>query len=410
MRTTRLELPRLYPEQAAIKRHPARFKVFCAGRRAGKTWLGSDMLITGSGALGGAVDGLPVAWFSPTYKMLAQIWRDVVAWAAPVTRNVSVSEKRVELVTGGTIDMWSLENADAARGRKYAGVFIDEAAMVPGLEEAWQAVIRPTLTDYAGWAAFGSTPRGMNHFKTLYDLGRDPGQTDWASWQLATIANPYILPSEVDAARTTMTERRFRQEYLAEFLEGEGYVFRNVTDCSTEAVQEPAEGTYVAGVDFGRSNDYTAICVVDAATKREVYLDRFNGPDWTLQRTRILATLQRYNVTTALLEQNSFGSPNIEEIQKQFRGARAWTTTAQTKRAVVEYLVQLLENRECRLLSRTANEAAAVAESELLAYEQTELPSGMVRYSAPEGRHDDTVIARCLAYWCCRPQRERGIV
>lgn len=410
MRTTRLELPRLYPEQAAIRRHPARFKVFCAGRRAGKTWLGSDMLITGSGALGGAVDGLPVAWFSPTYKMLAQIWRDVVAWAAPVTRNVSVSEKRVELVTGGTIDMWSLENPDAARGRKYAGVFIDEAAMVPGLEEAWQAVIRPTLTDYAGWAAFGSTPRGMNFFKTLYDLGRDPGEPDWYGVQLPTTVNPYIPADEVEAARRDMTARRFRQEYLAEFLEGEGYVFRNVTDCSTEAVQEPGESTYVAGVDFGRSNDYTAICVVDAATKREVYLDRFNGPDWTLQRTRILATLQRYNVTTALLEQNSFGSPNIEEIQKQFRSARAWTTTAQTKRDIVEYLVQLLENRECRLLSRTANEAAAVAESELLAYEQTELPSGMVRYSAPEGRHDDTVIARCLAYWCCRPQRERGIV
>lgn len=394
----------LYPEQRAIADRPERFVVVCEGRRAGKTWLGMERIIT-------AIQrGERTAWFSPTYGMLTDVWRDLFNVLQPRATRVSIQEHRIDCQTGGSLDMWSLDRADAARGRKYKLVVIDEAAMVPTLEDAWQAVIRPTLTDYRGSALFLSTPRGMNFFKTLYDRGRDPNEKDWYGVQLPTTVNPYIPADEVEAARRDMTERRFQQEYMAQFLEGEGYVFRNVTDCSNAPLVEPYEGTFVAGVDFGRSNDYTAVCVVDAETKREVYLDRFNGPDWTLQRTRILGALQRYNVTTALLESNSFGSPNIEEIQKQFRSARAWTTTAQTKRDIVEYLVQLLENKECRLLSRTANDAAAVAEGELLAFEQTELPSGMVRYSAPEGRHDDTVIARCLAFWCCRPQRERGIV
>jgi hypothetical protein len=67
---------------------------------------------------------------------------------APVTRAKNEQEKRLELISGGVIDFWSLDNPDAGRGRKYALVVIDEAAMIPGLEEAWQQSIRPTLTDH----------------------------------------------------------------------------------------------------------------------------------------------------------------------------------------------------------------------------------------------------------------------
>jgi hypothetical protein len=40
----------------------------------------------------------------------------------------------------------------------------------------------------------------------------------------------------------------------------------------------------------------------------------------------------------------------------------------------------------------------AVQTGELLAYESKVLPSGMLRYGAPSGQHDDTVIALGLAY------------
>jgi len=35
---------------------------------------------------------------------------------------------------------------------------------------------------------------------------------------------------------------------------------------------------------------------------------------------------------------------------------------------------------------------------ELQAYQAERLPSGMLRYSAPEGLHDDTVMALALAW------------
>jgi hypothetical protein len=36
---------------------------------------------------------------------------------------------------------------------------------------------------------------------------------------------------------------------------------------------------------------------------------------------------------------------------------------------------------------------------ELAAFEYEILPSGRVRYSAPDGMHDDCVIALALAFW-----------
>jgi len=96
-------------------------------------------------------------------------------------------------------------------------VVVDEAAHVKNLQEVWQQVIRPTLTDLKGGAWFLSTPNGMNYFKTLYDRGQDPERDDWASWQMPTSENPYMEPAEIEAARLDLTEAAFNQEFQALF-------------------------------------------------------------------------------------------------------------------------------------------------------------------------------------------------
>ena len=92
----------------------------------------------------------------------------------PIITHTSKQDHRFEIVGGGSFQMWSLDSADTVRGRKYALALIDEAAMVPNLEDAWNAVIRPTLTDYEGEADFYSTPKGLNYFYTLFGRGDDP--------------------------------------------------------------------------------------------------------------------------------------------------------------------------------------------------------------------------------------------
>ena len=175
----------------------ARFNVLACGRRKhwGKTTLGVDLLVPP------ALEGKPVAWFAPTYKMLTEVWREVRRVFAPATARVSAQEHRLELVTGGVVDMWSLDTPNTARGRRYARAVMDEAAMVADLEDAWNAVIRPTLVDFKGDAWFLSTPKGYGFFRALYEAGQNPDRPDWASWQMPTTSNPHIDPEEVEAAR-----------------------------------------------------------------------------------------------------------------------------------------------------------------------------------------------------------------
>jgi hypothetical protein len=89
-----------------------------------------------------ALAGYPVAWFSPTYKMLAEVWDEIKFRLMPAKSDISEQEHRLALVTGGVIDCWSLEAPDAVRGRKYKRAIVDEAAIVPKLRYAWENVIR----------------------------------------------------------------------------------------------------------------------------------------------------------------------------------------------------------------------------------------------------------------------------
>ncbi len=200
-----------------MKDEAKRFNVVCCGRRTGKTVLAEDLLLEPDRDDNGALAGYPVAYFAPTYKMLQEVWRSVVATSRPVTRHKSEVEHRLELITGGTIDFWSLDKIDGVRGRKYKRVIIDEAAMILYLKAAWQEVIRPLLTDYRGDAWFMSTPKGKNFFYELFTY-HEKFPDEWKSWQMPTSVNPVIDKQEIEAARRTLPALVFAQEYLAQFI------------------------------------------------------------------------------------------------------------------------------------------------------------------------------------------------
>lgn len=365
-----------------------RYNVLACGRRWGKTVLGIERLIRR------AREGYPVAWFGPTYKMMADVWRDVVRATQDEAERVSAMGHRVELKGGGVLELWSLETNDPARGRKYARVVIDEAAMVPALGDVWQIVIRPTLTDYKGDAWFLSTPRGRNFFWQMYQSGLDPLQKEWACWQMPTTANPYIDPNEVEAARQELPERVFQQEYLAQFLDDGGGVFRKVRDAAKAKRAQPYAGRFVMGADWGMQTDFTVLTVMDVKARRVVDIDRFNRIDWEFQRGRLRSMADKWKVAAIYAEHNSFGGPNIEALQREGLPVIAFETTATTKPPLIESLALGFERGEIEILDDP------VLIGELEAYErQVSETTGRSRYNAPAGVHDDCVMSLALAWY-----------
>lgn len=375
-----------HPGQHEILRHPARFKVVACGRRFGKTETGKILLI--ERALAGCVGW----WISPTYRMADDVWREL-KWAldgAIVQKNEEM--RRLDVAGGGVIRVRSGRDPDGLRGAGLDLAVLDEAAYLH--PDVWRAAIRPALADRRGEALFLSTPRGRNWFWGVWMNGQSAAHPDWMSWRFPTAANPLIDPAEIEAARASLPERVFREEYLAEFQDDGGLVFRRVEACATVDVgEQPRAGArYVFGVDWAREDDFTCIAVLDADRRRLVALDRFNEIGWSLQRGRLAALADRWQPEAIWAEANSIGGPNIEALQAEGLPVIPFTTTATSKGPLIEALALALERDELAILRDPA------LLGELGAYRLERLPSGRFRYGAPPGGHDDCVIALALAW------------
>lgn len=387
-----VQLTEMHRVQNQILAEAKRFNVIACGRRFGKDTLGMNLYAeTG-------LAGYPVAWFTPSYKMLADTFQIALRTLKPITSRVSAQDHRIELVTGGVLDMWSLDSQDSARGRKYKRAIINEAGFVPNLMDAWNYVIRPSLADYQGDAWFLGTPKGHNGFWQMFTWGNDK-QThpDWNAWQKATYDNPFIIQSEIEAMRESMPQRAYEQEILAQFNDESGGVFRNIRANATAQIDEPKNHVghhLVMGGDWGQINDFTTLGVMCVTCKREVDIDRFNQTSWAIQRGRIKAMIEEWNVANALLEHNSIGGPNIEALQNDGLPVSSFETTAQSKPQLIQSLALAFERNEFQFI----NDAVTVGELE--AYEEKRSAiTGRPQYSAPEGMHDDTVIRLALENW-----------
>lgn len=212
----------LHPAQLQVEAEAKRFNVLGCGRRFGKTDFGAHRVVKVALA-----QRKPYGWFAPNYKYLLDAWRRIRETLSPAATRVSETDKRIELLGGGSVDFWTLEDQDAGRGYKYGEVTVDEAAKVRYLMEAWTKAIRPTLADLRGSAFFLSTPRGNDDFHELWRRGQDPTFAEWASWRFPTGANPYISEDEIADMERDMPPHAYRQEVLAEFIDTHGvYVQR----------------------------------------------------------------------------------------------------------------------------------------------------------------------------------------
>lgn len=352
-----------------------------------------------------AIRGEPWLWTAPTYDQVRIGW-DESKRACGKAGRFTQDRMTATFPSGGLIRYRSLDDPDRARGHTAAGVVIDEASMVRA--NAWVAVIRPMLIDTGGelWALF--TPNGRNW--TYYEWMRAQTQNDSRAWQVPTVGcaiqngelvrvphpleNPDVPFSEISHLYRTLPERFFRQEILAEFTEDAGGVFRRVREATTavEQVDPVADHQYVFGVDWGKYNDFTVIAVLDITDNSLVYLDRFNMINYMVQIDRLQALYEKFDPAVAVIERNSIGDPILETLRATGMRVRPFNTTHERKTIAIDALALAFE-QGCLTI---VDDPALVGELE--AFEMTRLPGGGLRYAAPEGMHDDTVIALALAW------------
>lgn len=371
----KVALTKLHDAQQTVVDQAKRFNVLNCGRRWGKSVLATNLISETS------IDGYPSGYFAPTYKLLEGTFKEAINILEPIVRRKH-DNQFIELITGGVIEFWSLDNPNAGRSRKYKRVIVDEAAFVAYLLDAWNNAIRPTLTDLIGDAWFLSTPRGKNDFHKFYHRGKY-GEAHWMAWQMPTFTNPFIDKNEIEDARLGLPIAAYNQEYLAEFSDNAANPF-GIEFLKKQIRPLSNQPPVCFGVDLAKSVDWTVVIGLDS-TGKICYFDRWQS-DWDQTRRRIINTV---NGVSTLIDSTGVGDPIVEDIKRQCYGVDGFPFTSKSKQQIMEGLAASIQKGEICILE-------GIMYDELESFEFEYSRNG-VKYTAPSGMHDDIVCALALA-------------
>ena len=331
-----------------------------------------------------------VVWVSPTYKQCKKVFKDIrraIDKANLYGKKPNESDLVIYFSNGSELLFYSAEAYDSIRGETFDAGVGDEMAFWK--REAWTEVLKATLL-VRGKKFLGlSTPKGKNLFYELANQSHD--NKDYHTFKGTSYDNPFIDIKEIEDAKRTLPEHIFRQEYLAEFVDGGAGVFK---DLNIDKAQQITKNCF-AGLDVGRADDYTVLSIFNEKGE-QFYIERWRHSDWATIVKNIANGLRTNNVQTALVEVNSIGDVIFEMLQKEcssYCTIEPFVTTNQSKKEIVESLIVANQNKEVKFL----NVDWLDKELEMFTYEYNP-KSRVIKYSATSGFHDDGVMASCLSF------------
>jgi hypothetical protein len=288
------------------------------------------------------------------------------------------------------------------------------SGVLQGVPAHGRIVLESTPNGAQGWfyercmeALDGDTRWKLHFFPWWHDEGyRIPGA------QVERLTNEEeFLKSEYDLSDEQIAWRRqkqrelgplFVQEYPEDprscFITSGAGFFGPLHDVfAASESTEPRPGMrYVAGLDWGQAQDYTALSIVEVETGQQVELLVINRLPYAEIRARVASACRRWRVQRLVVELNSIGQPNFEALRDELDAdvpeLEGFTTTSSSKQQVLSALRLALEDGALKLLPDPHQIR------QMRAYTAQQTRTGHWQYSAPAGEHDDIVIANALAW------------
>jgi hypothetical protein len=378
-----------FAAQSEIVNAPQRFISLCTGRRFGKTATGVFRLVH---HLWG--DPGDYAWIAPTYSVTQRGIDEMSQIINPKAYRLKGNPPVAHWANGARTAYLSADSDDPVSllGWGFKGGVIDEAARIR--QKAWQQNIRPTFSDKQGWVLFMSTPKGRNWFYDMFARGNDPNFPDYLSKTYRSIDSPYFPEQEWDDAKRDLADSLFRQEYMAEFLADSAGVFNNIDQCRVLTERCSCDGMVVIGIDVAKHTDFTVMIAMCQRCGHCFAIDRFQRLDWTAQKQRIATFVGKHN-GNVLIDASGVGDPIFDDLKAAGMRIQPFLFTSSSKQMLVQELMLAIE--QGAISWPNAGEDWDILTAELRRYEYEYTKSRAIRYSAPEGYHDDCVVSLSLA-------------
>ncbi len=375
----------------------AKKKVIAKGRRWGLTKGYANRAITY--LMNGTSPGL---WVD---TVNSNIDRYVERYFFPVLRNLSPKhwkwrQQRKELeIFGNKLDMRSADRPELIEGFAYKFIMLNEAGIILRKDYLYYNTILPMTLDFNPDFYIGGTPKGKGLFHELAVKAEDPLSENQEFFRFTSFDNPYLTQKDVEELTKEIPKSIQEQEVYAKFLEDESTVFRNLLRSATAMPQEPIAGKrYYLGVDIARIQDYTVLDVLDE-DGNQVDMERFNILDWNIQREKIRFKAKKWNNAQIWLDATSMGGDMMyEDLHNMGLDVQPYKFTNESKKQLVQALMISLDQEKIRIFNKE-DPNGKVQFNEMVIFEYEITASGLIRYRAPEGYHDDCVYGLALANW-----------
>lgn len=393
---TRVQIPYHSGQKKVLFDSKAKKKVIAKGRRWGLTrgyaHRAIEYLYDGVG---------PGLWVD---TVNSNIERYVERYLYPVLNKIPSKywrwrSNRKELdLFGQKLDMRSADRPELIEGFAYKFIMLNEAGIILRNDYLYNNTILPMTIDFNPDFYVGGTPKGKGLFHQLATKAQDAANGKWQFFHFTSYDNPYMDRKEIDGLAAELPEAVRRQEIYAEFLEDVSAVFMKLEACAHARTAEPVfEKRYFLGVDLARLQDYTVLSVMDS-DGNQVYMDRFKEIDWKLQRERVRFVSEKYNKAQIWVDATGVGDPIYEDLVNMGLDVQPYKFNNTSKKQLIQALMISLEQEKIRILARD-EENGKVQFNEMVIFEYEMTSSGLIRYQAPEGYHDDCVIALSLSNW-----------
>jgi phage FluMu gp28-like protein len=369
--------------------NPARYSLIEASTKTGKTvgciaWLFEQ-------ALKGA-RGQNYWWVAPVFGQAEIAFRRTKEGVPKDLYTSTESPPRITLMNGSVITFKSGEKPDGLFGEDVFAAAIDEASRMR--EEAFHA-LRTTMTATRGPMRIIGNVKGRKNWFFALCRRAEAGESGLSYHKLIAadaVQAGVLAREEVEDARRILPDAVFRELYLAEPSDDGGNPFglAAIKECI-----EPIAATrpVVWGWDLAKHVDWTVGIALDQYG-RVCRFERFQSPwDATIDRIVFLTA-----AVPALVDSTGVGDPIVEMLQKR-PGTRfeGYNFNSASKQKLMEGLAVAIQKREVTFPDSPSPPNSPIPirmELENFEYEYTRTG---VRYSAPEGMHDDCVCALALA-------------
>ena len=342
-------------------------------------------------------------FISPYINQGAAVYDEIVLYAKELIRTQNSQSKKITFINGSTLQFMSGENVAGLRGYTMDYGILDEAAFLR--PELWH-VIRPVFAVHGKKVLVISTPYIKNTFYNYYQLGLDKEESNYKSYHAISTDNPFFPLEEIEEARRLQTEDEIRQEYFAEFIVDGGDVFKNLDSvCNNEIFLKEGneDEDYFMGVDIALGGKDKTCVIIQDENGKVVFIDRWREGITTMQIERISNIIDRFDIRRGNIEINQ--ERGIQQaIQREYPVIRAWETTRKSKPQMIQNLAKDIQDGAVELPTRLLD---PIMYHELSVFTKEYMKAGYIRYNAPEGEHDDTVIALALANEARVPKRYR---